>query len=235
MTNSSLMYRGIVSLLALVFCAPDLFGEDAAAVDAARRRQREILLREREQIVAARAAQARQPFEWFAYEFNRDGDDPAEIQPVRRARIASDWLDRVFFGQSECAVVRGDLEAKLSHEVEWLGGTCGLSAVQMQKLLLAGRGDIKRQFERIGEMKEKVRTVSVDSANLEKLVDLQTTLVQQAALWRTGLSAWQFGDDTLFAKARKRILTPEQIARHAQWVRDHPVVVTRSWDLRVTR
>jgi len=234
MTSSPRMRRSIVSLVALVFCAPDVFGEDAAAVDAALRHQREILLRQQAQFVAARVARGRQPLEWFVVEANADSEDPAELQPVRRARIAADWLEQAFFGQAESTVVRGELETNVAREVEWLSETYGLAAGQKQKLLLAGRGDIKRQFDRIDELKENVRSMSVDAVNFQKLVDLQNSLLQDAAAWRTKLKAGQFGEETLFAKTLRKILTAEQIARHAQWVREHPVVVTRSWDLRVT-
>jgi hypothetical protein len=236
MTSSPLMRRGILLLLAFVYCSPALFGQDAAAADAARRRQQEfLLLRQRARLVAIEGARRRVPLEWFAVEVDGDGEDPGEVQPVRRARIAADWLEQVLFGQAESALVRSDLETSLAREVERLDEICALSAVQKQKLLLAGRGDIKRQFERIDEMKQKARSVSVDEANVQKLVDLQNTLLQEATAWRTGLKAGQFGDNTLFAKALRKVLTPEQIAAHAKWVRDHPVVVTRSWDLKVAR
>jgi hypothetical protein len=228
------MRRGIVSLLALFFCTPDLFGEDAAAVDAALRRQREILLRQQAPFVAARAARGHQPLEWFVVDGNADSEDPAELQPIRRARIAADWLEQAFFGQAESTVVHGELETNVAREVEWLGETYGLTAGQKQKLTLAGRGDIKRQFDRIDELKQKVRSMSVDAANFQKLVDLQNSLLQDASAWRAKLKAGQFREETLFAKTLRKILTAEQIARHAQWVREHPVVVTRSWDLRVT-
>ena len=76
--------------------------------------------------------------------------------------------------------------------------------------------------------------MSVDAINFQKLVDLQESLLQEAAAWRTKLKAGQFGEETLFAKTLRKVLTAEQIASHARWVREHPVVVTRSWDLRVT-
>jgi hypothetical protein len=228
------MHRGIISLLGLVFCAPDLFGEETSAAGAPLRQQPEVLLRQRQQLIAARQQRARQPLEWFVIEVNAEGEDPTEIQPVRRARIAADWLERAFFGQAESTVVRGELDTNLTREVEWLGETYGLLMVQKQKLLLAGRGDIKRQFDRIDELKQKVRSTSVDAINFQKLVDLQESLLQEAAAWQTKLKAGQFGEETLFARTLRKVLTAEQIARHAQWVREHPVAVTRSWDLRVT-
>jgi hypothetical protein len=236
MTSSPLMRRGVLMLLAYVACAPELFGQDAAVVDAARRRQQEvILLQQRARLVAIEGARRRVPLEWFAVEVEVDDEDPGEVQPVRRARIAADWLEQVLFGQAESTAVRGELETNLAREVEWLDEICGLSGVQKQKLVLAGRGDIKRQFERIDEMKQKARSVSVDAANIQQLVNLQNTLLQEAAAWRKKLNTGQFGDETFFAKAQRKVLTPEQVTRHAKWVRDHPVVVTRSWDLKVAR
>jgi hypothetical protein len=237
MTSSPLMRRGVLFLVAFTSSAPTLFAQDAAAVDAARRRQQEvILLQQRARLAAAEAAALRRrPLEWFLVEVDADSEDPLEVQPVRRARIAADWLDQVLFGQAESTAVRGELETSLAHEVEWLDEIYGLSAGQKQKLVLAGRGDIKRQFERIDEMKQKARSVSVDAANFQKLVDLQNTLLLEAAAWRKKLNAGQFGDETLFAKALRKVLSPEQVTRHAEWVRDHPVVVTRSWDLKVSR
>src|SRR5262245_48334171 len=115
-----LMHRGIISLMALAFCAPDLFGEDGAAVVCAAP-NREIQLK-RQRTWAAGVVRA-QPLEWFVVGAIRDGEDPAEVQPVRRARIAADWLEQSFFGQAESTVVRRELETNLAHEVEWLGET----------------------------------------------------------------------------------------------------------------
>jgi len=234
--------RHSILTLAFVSCAPALFGQDAAGVDAARRREQEVLilqraliLQQRAMLGAAQGARPRMPLEWFTVDVEPDGEDPGERQVVRRARIGADWLELAFFGQAESALMRSDLEKRLSHEVEWLEQTYGMSAAQQQKLVLAGRGDIKRQFELIDVIRQKARSLSVDAADIQKLVDLQNTLLQEAAAWRKKLIVGQFGDETLFAKALKRVLTPEQVARQAEWVRTHPVVVTRSWDLKVTR
>src|SRR5262245_38079822 len=54
-------------------------------------------------------------------------------------------------GLANAAAARNRLDSLLTLNVDDLERTCGLTLIQKKKLLLAGRGDIKRFFDRIEE------------------------------------------------------------------------------------
>jgi hypothetical protein len=103
---------------------------------------------------------------------------------------------------------RARLESILTTRVERIGRQCTLTEVQKRKLLLAGRGDIKRFFDR---------------AELEGDADepngLQEILAAMRPL-RADPSGEVFGEGSIFSKAFKTTLTAEQFARYEKVARD---------------
>jgi hypothetical protein len=97
----------------------------------------------------------------------------------------------------------------LSLQVESVGRTCGVSELDRKKLLLAGRGDIKRFFERVEEKRKKFDKVKTDQNKVGEIY--QELLPLQIAL-NTGL----FGDGSLYSKTLKRVLSAEDEARYQQ-------------------
>ena len=92
-----------------------------------------------------------------------DDEEEAPAQPVMRggfnAFVMNDaQFDQWVFGNmgvANAGVARNKLDSLLTLHVDDLERTCGLTPVQKKKLLLAGRGDIKRFFDRIDDLRKK--------------------------------------------------------------------------------
>ena len=93
----------------------------------------------------------------------QDDDDedevPAQAQVNMNGFVMNDaQFDQWVFGNmgvANAGVARNKLDSLLTLNVEDLERTCGLTPIQKKKLLLAGRGDIKRFFDRIEDMRKK--------------------------------------------------------------------------------
>ena len=93
----------------------------------------------------------------------QDDDDeeevPAQAVVNMNGFIINDaQFDQWVFGNmgvANAGVARNKLDSLLTLNVDDLERTCGLTPVQKKKLLLAGRGDIKRFFDRIEDMRKK--------------------------------------------------------------------------------
>src|SRR5207248_5630599 len=116
-------------------------------------------------------------------------------------------------GQGNAGVARNRLDSLLTLHVDDLERTCGLTPVQKKKLLLAGRGDIKRFFDRVEELRKKFDKVKNDQ---NAFAQIWQEIQPLQATFNAGL----FGEESIFAKALKTTLSPEQTARHEQVVRD---------------
>ena len=88
--------------------------------------------------------------------------------------------------------------------IDDLERTCGITEAQKNKLRLAGRGDIKRFFDKVEALKRKFQQGQNDpNANIWQ--EIQPLQVE--------LNAGLFGDDSIYAKTIRRTLSPEQAAR----------------------
>ena len=91
--------------------------------------------------------------------------------------------------------------------------TCGLSEIQKKKLVLAGRGDIKRFFDKVEEKRKKFDKVKTDQNKVgeiyQELMPLQVTL-------NSGL----FTEDSFYAKTLKKVLSQEEEARYHKVVEE---------------
>ena len=83
-----------------------------------------------------------------------------------------------------------------------------LSKIQVQKLELAGRGDINRLLSLIEEHSQKLRAAgqAVNEVYNDNPLNRQTSAI------RSRLRSGPFDEDSLFAKSLKKILTTEQVA-----------------------
>ena len=83
------------------------------------------------------------------------------------APAAPAWLiDRMIFQPDQTSdAARQRLERSLSYEVAEIDRTCTLSPAQKDKLLLMGRGDIKRFFDRCEALKKKYVASENDGRN----------------------------------------------------------------------
>ena len=123
-------------------------------------------------------------------------------------------------GMANAGAARTKLESLLSLNVEDLERTCGLTPVQQKKLLLAGRGDIKRFFDRVEDLRKKFDKVKNDQNQFGLMwQDIQTL--------QSAYQAGVLGEESIFAKALKSTLSQEQTAKHEQVVHDR--LLYRYW------
>ena len=144
----------------------------------------------------------------------QDDDDPVEnenAQPANNLRMGMinqgnlEQMDQWVFGRyGGSGGARNKLDSSLLLRIQDLERACGITEVQQRKLRLAGRGDIKRFFDKVEELKRKYQRGQNDpNANIwQEIQPLQVEL-------NTGL----FGDNSLYAKTIRRTLNHDQAAR----------------------
>jgi len=137
------------------------------------------------------------------------------VQPNQAIFILTDdQFDQwVFGGPRNSRAGRNKLDSLLTLQVDDVARMCALSEAQKKKLLLAGRGDIKRFFDRVEEKRKKFEKVKQDQNKIgeiyQELVPLQTAL-------NSGL----FGNGSIYAKTIRRVLSEEEDARYQKVIQD---------------
>jgi hypothetical protein len=141
-------------------------------------------------------------------------DDEEEIEaPVEGVVQQPVWVmsdpqfDQWVFGAGggNAAAAHSRLESLLRLQVEDLARACKLSDDQKSKLRLAGRGDIKRYFDQVEQARRKYRNKQYNQNEIGQV--FQEIQPLQAPL-RTGV----FGDDSIYRKVVRKVMTPEQVA-----------------------
>jgi hypothetical protein len=123
-------------------------------------------------------------------------------------------------GATNAGVARNKLDSLLALNVEDLERNCGLTPVQKKKLLLAGRGDIKRFFDRVEDIRKKFDKVKNDQNQFGLMwQDIQTL--------QTAFQAGVFDEESIFAKAVKATLSSEQVVEQEKVARDR--LLYRYW------
>jgi hypothetical protein len=126
-----------------------------------------------------------------------DTEEEAVVQPGQRVWVMTDdQFDQWVFGAPRNPRGgRNKLDSLLTLHVDDVARICHLTEAQKRKLLLAGRGDIKRFFEKVDEKRKKFEKVKTDQNKIgeiyQELVPLQTFL--QSGLFSQG----SFYDKTL--------------------------------------
>jgi hypothetical protein len=122
--------------------------------------------------------------------------------------ISDDNFNYLAFGPGfDAATARLRFDELVEQRVAAIDRCCALTANQSAKLKLAGRGDVHRFFERVDDVRRRLHSPEKVPANLD---DLRTWLQQQL---RSNLLP--FGEESLFAKALRTVLSGEQTARLA--------------------
>ena len=139
--------------------------------------------------------------------------------PEARAALADAWpeiVDQHFktmvfrqYGSADAARARQD--SILASQIEEFDRSCQLTVAQKKKLELAGRGDIKRFFERYGSLRH--RHLTFDRRNP---LELREQLDALASTLQAGL----FHDHSLLRKSLKNTLTAVQFERYDSMVRE---------------
>lgn len=130
------------------------------------------------------------------------------------------------FGGRDAESAWQNLEEGLRVDVDDLVAGLGLLPYQREKLMAAGRGDIKRHIDRVERVRHRFSPRIV--ADVHAARQLYRELSALSNELEAGFRRSPFGDGSLFAKTLNHMLGPEEIAAY----RKRPVV-TRSWNLKV--
>ena len=129
------------------------------------------------------------------------------------------------FGHGDSEQAHRRLETRLKSRIEQIDRACKLTPEQRNKLNVAGRGEIRRFFARIGELKAELARV-VPGVEVGAL---RAHLLQEVAEYRETMTETDcFGDGSLFSKVLKSTLTPTQTALRAQSARDASIAQHRA-------
>ena len=124
--------------------------------------------------------------------------------------IADATFDWWLFGNSGGpSATRARFFRILRQKSDAVAQRCGLSEPQKQRLLLAGRGDISRFFERVERLRKKFSDVKNDNQRRNAFFD-EHVLPLEAVL-----NAGPFDDNSLFSKTIAAGLSAEQAARRS--------------------
>jgi hypothetical protein len=125
-----------------------------------------------------------------------------------RQAWSDEQLDQMIFQPDRtAAAARKRLDGQLASQIAVIDRACKLTDEQKQKLQLAGRGDIKRFFDRYEQFKQKAQSLSRDEQSLHVI---QQDINPLRATMRAGL----FHDDSLLYKSLPNTLTGDQLSRH---------------------
>jgi len=129
---------------------------------------------------------------------------PADIQVNAGFMMDEANFDQwVFQGSGNAAAGRARIDSQLKLKLDELNRVCDLSDEQRKKLTLAARGDMKRFFDQVEEVRRKFVKVKNDPNGFNNVWQEINPLQQKQ-------SAGLFGDNSLFGKTVRRTLTDEQ-------------------------
>jgi hypothetical protein len=129
----------------------------------------------------------------------RDNDEADVLAPPPpRFVVAAPTFDRYILHSTGARDSRVHLESILTRRIESIDRQRRLTPGQKTKLLLAGRGDIKRLFDRVEDERKQFEPLRTDFGGcLRFLHELQP-------LWNT-MRQGPFDDGSLFGKTLKKI------------------------------
>ena len=136
---------------------------------------------------------------------------PAALaQPVWSEEQIDQWL---FQQDGNASGARRRLDSTLTLQVEDIERACRLTKTQKKKLQLAGRGDIKRFFDRYETVKQKAQFMKRDQQDLQEILRVIRPL-------QMTLQAGLFNDDSLLVKSLPNTLSDEQLAPYDAMARE---------------
>ena len=141
-------------------------------------------------------------------------ENNAVLQPAQAVfMMTDDQFDQwVFGGPRNSRAGRNKLDSLLTLQVDDVARMCTLSEAQKKKLLLAGRGDIKRFFDKVEEKRKKFAKVKNDQTKFNEIYRTGTA----ASALNSGL----FGDGSIYSKTIRRVLSEEEDVRYQQVIQD---------------
>lgn len=137
------------------------------------------------------------------------------VAPQPRAVLMSDQqFDRwVFAGAGNADRRRDALDSLLSMRIADVDRACGLTEPQRKKLRLAGRGDIKRFFDRVEDKRREFQVVRNDQRKLNEFLNSLRPM-------RVAPSTETFGEGSIFSKVLKTALDEDQSAKYEESLRE---------------
>jgi hypothetical protein len=145
----------------------------------------------------------------------------AGAEPAARAQedddqrvliLTNEAFDHVMFsGRVNAPEARARLDFLLAQRILELDQACQLTEAQTNKLTLAGRGDIGRLFDRIDEKRAQLVGRSIG-------LEVRAHILQQLQPLQASYSTGVFGDESMFQKATRRLLTENQLARYDRFL-----------------
>jgi hypothetical protein len=134
----------------------------------------------------------------------QDDNEPSDDAPAPPARrIYESEFDGYIF-RASATEGRHQLDDQLTWRIQDVDRLCLLTDAQKAKLRLAGRGDIKRFFNRVDERRMEFKLVRNDQAKLVMF------LLQRVRPLRLEFNTELFGEGSIFAKTLVRILNEQQ-------------------------
>jgi hypothetical protein len=153
----------------------------------------------------------------------QDPAKPAREAPrtFQRAFVATDLVSITVEGEMVAGtdITRERLERRLAWEIKRLDQSYGLTAEQKKKLEIAGRGDIKRLFERIRAREETLRRARENSTRSDDLAELALAIRQTPGL-TTDIPQKLFVEGSIFSKTLKKTFRSEQREKYEKAQRD---------------
>jgi hypothetical protein len=137
------------------------------------------------------------------------------IQQMPNIEQVDQWVFGRFGGSGGA---RTRLDSTLALRLEDLGRTCGITEAQKKKLKLAGRGDVKRFFDRVEELKRRFQALSDPNVNIWQ--EIQPLQIE--------INAGLFGDSSLYAKTIRSTLTADQTTRYESVLKQRRLARYRS-------
>ncbi len=139
-----------------------------------------------------------------------DGEPPpaADLQVNNGFMIEESNFDQwIFQGSGSAAAGRARINSHLKLKLDEVNRVCNLTEAQQKKLTLAARGDMKRFFDQVEEVRKKFLAVKNDQNGFNQIWQEISPLQQKQA-------AGLFGETSLFAKTLRKTLTDDQQAQY---------------------
>jgi hypothetical protein len=134
-----------------------------------------------------------------------DDEKDGEKQQAPRVIVAAESFDRWLFGSTgDVESGHSYMESILKRKIVELDQMRRLTVAEKKKLLLAGRGDIKRLFDRIEEERKEFELVRMDTDQCERfLLDLSPL--------RVTIHQGPFDFQSIFAKTCRKMLDEREL------------------------
>ncbi len=147
---------------------------------------------------------------------NEEDESPEEMLDVNAQafEMPENQFDQwVFQNLQTATAARSKLEKMLTLQSEDVHRACELTEAQARKLQLAGRGDIKRFFEKVEVVRQKFLLVRKDQ---QRFNDIWQDIQPLQTVFADGL----FSDGSIFRKTLKNTLDERQYEHYAKLQRE---------------